>query len=153
VTVVSVAVSDKSGVALFEEGPSSVMGHTWSNGKLRIETLGLDEFIYSGAALSPNYIKMDIEGAQIAALSSAEFTLSKSHPVLVLATHGFITHRDCFRLLKSLGYQLQPIHERHSEKSSEILATQGNYYLKWPIELGQQGHLMPLVDSQSPCSW
>lgn len=72
---------------------------------------------------TPDYMKIDIEGAEFLALSGAKSTLVESHPIIFYATHGSIVHQKCCCLLQSIGYQLQPIDGMNLEQSSEIFAT------------------------------
>jgi FkbM family methyltransferase len=123
VTVIEAAVSDKDGVVSFDEGPSSSMGHLYSNGKLQVRTVVLDDLISNREIPAPDYMKIDIEGAEFLALSGAKTMLEDSHPTIFLATHGSVVHQECSHLLQSLGYQLQPIDGRNLEQSNEILAT------------------------------
>jgi len=123
VTVIEVAVSDKSGIISFDEGPGSSMGHIAQDGKLQVKTVALDEMIDKGELPTPDYIKIDIEGAEALALSGAKSMLAKSHPTIFLATHGSSVHQECCRLLQSLGYHLKPIDGMNLEQSSEIIAT------------------------------
>ena len=124
VTVIEAAVSDKSGVVSFDEGPSSSMGHiVATDGKLQVKTVALDELISTGEIPTPDYMKIDIEGAEALALSGAKSMLAKSHPTIFLATHGSSIHQECCRLLQSLDYELQPIDGMNLDQSSEILAT------------------------------
>ena len=123
VTIIEAAVSDKNGVVLFDEGPGSSMGHLSSNGKLPVRTVVLDDLIANKEIPSPDYIKIDIEGAEFSALSGAKSTLMELHPIIFLATHGGAVHQKCCYLLQSIGYHLQPIDGIDLEQSSEILAT------------------------------
>jgi FkbM family methyltransferase len=123
VTLIEAAVSDKSGVVSFNEGLSSAMGHISNDGKLQVKTVVLDELISSGEIPPPDYLKIDIEGAEVMALSGAKSILTKSHPTIFLATHGSDVHRECCSLLQSLGYHLRSIDGMKLEQSSEILAT------------------------------
>ncbi len=123
VTVVEAAVTDKDGWMLFDEGEGSSMGHLSLNGKLQVKTVVLDNLISNGDIPTPDYMKIDIEGAEFLALSGAKSMLEKSHPSIFLATHGNAVHQECCRLLQSLGYHLQPIDGMNLEQSSEILAT------------------------------
>lgn len=103
VTVIEATVSDKSGVVSFDEGPSSSMGHiVATDGKLQVKTVALDELISTGEIPTPDYMKIDIEGAEALALSGAKSMLAKSHPTIFLATHGSSIHQECCRLLQSL---------------------------------------------------
>lgn len=123
VTVVEAAVSENTGTAFFSEGPSSSTGHISPNGRLEVETVAIDELVAKKDLPVPDYIKMDIEGAEASALSGAKSTLAQFHPTIFLATHGSSIHQECCRLLWALDYELQPIDGTNLETSDEILAT------------------------------
>ncbi len=123
VTVFQAAVSNTCGTALFDEGPTSSTGHMSPSGKLQVETIAIDELVSRGELPAPNYIKMDIEGAEALALSGASSTLAQFHPTIFLATHGSSVHQECCRLLRALDYDLQPIDGKPLDSSKEILAT------------------------------
>ena len=124
VTVMEAAVSDKSGVVSFDEGSNSSAGHiVTTDGKLQVKTVALDELISTGEIPIPDYLKIDIEGAEALALSGAKSMLAKSHPTIFLATHGKSIHQECCHILRSLDYELRPIDGMNLEQSNEILAT------------------------------
>lgn len=123
VTVVEAAVSGEGGTASFDEGPSSSMGHISPNGRLQVETVSIDELVAKSELPVPDYIKIDIEGAEAVALSGAKSVLAQSHPTIFLATHGNRVHQECCCLLRSLNYKLQTIDGMSLESSTEILAT------------------------------
>ncbi len=124
VTVYEAAVSDKSGETSFDEGPNSSMGHIIAtNGNFQVKAVALDELISTKEIPIPDYMKIDIEGAEALALSGAKSMLAKAHPTIFLATHGSSIHQECCRLLHLLDYKLQPIDGMKLEQSSEILAT------------------------------
>ena len=123
VTVIESAVSDKSGAVAFDEGLNSSMGHIASHGRLQVKTVALDELVSKGEIPVPDYMKIDIEGAELLALVGSKSMLAKSHPTLFLATHGSRVHQECCRLLQSLGYQIQAIDGMNLQQASEILAT------------------------------
>lgn len=122
VTVVEAAVSNISGAACFEEGPTTAMGRISPKGVLNVRTIALDELVQSGELPSPDYIKMDIEGAEFAALWGAKSILEQSHPTLFLATHGRDIHQRCCQFLRALEYQLKALDGAAIEESSELLA-------------------------------
>ncbi|MGQ0570071.1 MAG: FkbM family methyltransferase [Armatimonadota bacterium] len=122
VTVLEAAVLDRSGEALFDEGPNSSMGRISPSGKVKVKTVALDELVGRGELPLPDYIKMDIEGAEMLALSGAKSVLAKSRPTLFLATHGMEIHQECCGFLQSLDYQLQAIDGMSLEQCSELLA-------------------------------
>ena len=124
VVVIEAAVSDRSGVVSFDEGPHSSMGHIVDGGgSFQVNIVVLDELISSGEIPTPDYMKIDIEGAEALALSGAKSMLIKSHPTIFLATHGSGVHQECCHLLRSVDYELEPIDGMNLEQSKEILAT------------------------------
>jgi hypothetical protein len=122
VIVIEAAVSNKSEKIAFDEGRESSIGHISETGKLQVSSVMLDNLVSSGVVPLPQFVKIDIEGAELLALLGAKQILATSHPTIFLATHGNEVHAECCLLLSSLGYQVQPIDERPLEKSSEILA-------------------------------
>lgn len=122
VIVVEFAVSDKSGVVSFEEGQNSSMGHLALDGKLKVVSVALDDLITNGELPMPDYMKIDIEGAEQLALLGAKSMIGKSHPTIFLATHGRRVHKECCCLLQTLGYQLQAIDGMNLDQSEEIFA-------------------------------
>jgi FkbM family methyltransferase len=122
VTVIEAAVSDSSGITYFEEGSDSSQGHIGSKGTLQVKTVCLDELISSGELPTPDYIKIDVEGAEMQVFSGAKSMLANAHPTIFLATHGNDVHHQCCEFLTSLGYQLQPIDGKSLAQTDEILA-------------------------------
>ena len=104
VEVLDVAVSDANGTASFEVENTGYMGHLTARGGIEVATVTLDSLVAQGKILPPNFIKMDIEGAELAALQGASNIFQCYRPVLFLATHGRAVHTECRQLLESWGY-------------------------------------------------
>ena len=121
VDVVETAVSDRNGFAAFGQEPTRAMGHLSNDGDLQVETTTLDTFLQDQKNPPPTHIKMDIEGAEFAALTGAKDCFRKYRPVLFLATHGRDVHQDCCRLLQSWSYRIEPIC-RQDEDRADLLA-------------------------------
>jgi FkbM family methyltransferase len=84
--VFELGVSDKSGSLTFstEEFGSS---HISESGGVTINVISLDDFFAD--KISPTFIKMDIEGAEMDALIGAKGIIEKHHPKLAIcAYHG-----------------------------------------------------------------
>jgi FkbM family methyltransferase len=118
VEILELAVSDKNEVTRFQVEPSGLMGHLSSDGAIRVQTATLDCLVDGGRILPPDYIKMDIEGAELLALEGASKTVERYRPVIFLATHGREVHVGCSRLLESWGYECELL----SGQSFEIIA-------------------------------
>jgi len=65
--------------------------------------LGLDEWAY-GEGFVPDFIKLDIDGGELAALRSARRILGARHPALIVEVHSRELERDCGKLLVDHGY-------------------------------------------------
>jgi FkbM family methyltransferase len=127
VTVIDAAVSDCSGFMQFSG--DGFIGHISDQGELQVKTVSLDELIDTNQIPPPDFMKIDIEGAEMLALLGAKSILSKAHPTILLATHGSEVHKDCCQFLDSLGYSLQPVHGDSIQKTDELVAYfNGNYY-------------------------
>jgi len=130
VKVIETAVAEESGTAFFTEGISSSMGYLSLAGNIEVKKVALDELMLSGKIPPPEYLKIDVEGAEILVLSGAKSLLVRYHPVIFLATHGFEVHRQCCEFLSSIGYELQSINEKNIDETDEIIAFKNRELIK-----------------------
>ncbi|MBN8559321.1 MULTISPECIES: FkbM family methyltransferase [unclassified Leptolyngbya] len=121
VTVIEAAISDTDGVASFDLAASSFHGHLAAQGSLQVRTISLDSLLNQGEIPLPDYIKMDVEGAEVAALQGMRTILEQAHPTIVLATHGDEIQQQCRELLTAIGYQFQVIGDKPLESADELL--------------------------------
>ncbi len=122
VTVMEMAVSDFEGTAEFLAGDNTSTGHLAEKGTIPVRVVSLDKLVERGEILLPQVIKMDIEGAEGAALRGARKIFAEARPVLFLATHDETVHRECMDWLHSLDYALQPVEGFLLETSRELIA-------------------------------
>jgi FkbM family methyltransferase len=122
VELIQAAVSDRIGVASFDESPASSTGHLAAGGSLWVKTVTIDQLVSAGEVPAPTCIKIDAEGAEALVLQGGKSVLSGLRPPILLATHGSEVHRECCRLLRSLGYVLKPIAGLSVEETDEIIA-------------------------------
>jgi len=73
--------------------------------------LRLDDWVES-AGFAPGFVKIDIEGAEISALRSAERLLSGSRPALIVEVHSPALERDAGALLCHHGYRPRVVSQR-----------------------------------------
>lgn len=127
VRLIKAAVSDSSGEGRFAEGPDNCMGKLSDDGTFVVEMVTLDQLITEGKVPKPDFLKIDVEGAEFGVLQGATELLLESHPTVFLATHGSRVHRQCIELLESLGYSCREIEDDQSgEHSPEIVAVKSD---------------------------
>jgi FkbM family methyltransferase len=118
IKILDIAVSDHQGMIHFEEGSHSTMGHISSSGKIQVATNSLDNLVSQKTIIAPDFIKIDVEGAELSVLQGGKELLVEKQPTIFLATHGPDIHRQCCDFLASLGYTLSLI----GNYDDEILA-------------------------------
>jgi len=122
VEVLPIAVSDKDGISSFRLEQSGLMGRLSGEGSATVSTAALDTLVEEGKVLPPDYVKMDIEGAELLALRGASRTFQRFRPVLFLATHGREVEAECRCLLESWGYDYRNIGCESNRDMGEIIA-------------------------------
>ena len=94
VQVVNALVSDRSGYALdffgdAASGSASVIpGYLAHHRALRKATLALDDFV-ARTALLPEFIKIDVEGAELAVLAGLATTMRAVRPLIFVELHSW----------------------------------------------------------------
>lgn len=106
VTIVDAAVSSThNGSALFG-GSSSSYQNKLGSGAHSVATVTIDGLIAEGRPV-PQIIKMDIEGAEQAALQGAVTTLSRVRPKILVAVHSEDLKEACRVILQTEGYRVE----------------------------------------------
>jgi FkbM family methyltransferase len=110
VTVIPMACSDRTSVALFVAGSNCATGRL-ADSTMRpvdgqaeyVATVSVDQIVRE-SGLVPNVLKIDVEGAERKVLSGAVHTLSTARPVVLLSVHSDDLRSECTAHLRSLGY-------------------------------------------------
>lgn len=123
VQILPVAVSDQSGEAAFDPGASTAMGHLAESGEITVRMVALDEI--AAELPPPDFMKVDVEGAEYAALKGARRILEKHRPVLFLDTHQREAHEPTLSLLQELGYKFEILDGKPLPESKELIARPG----------------------------
>lgn len=122
VTLMPLAISDRSGIASFGAGVSTSTGRIDLTGDLEVKTSSLDELLMAGTIEPPDTLKIDVEGAEVQVLEGAANVLQEHRPKIFLATHGKALHQDCVDFLRSRGYLIEPINADQLLEASELYA-------------------------------
>ena len=121
VVAINVAVSDQDGEVGMTDGESYQSNSIVSGGHgVQITARRLDEILDELGVLHPTLVKMNIEGAETAALLGMNETL-RVVPHIVVSCHDFVadgggepalrTHNDVKKILQHSGYRLRPARE------------------------------------------
>ena len=91
----------------------------------------LDRLIASGAVPEPDFVKMDVEGAEATVLSGAQALLDGRRPHLIIETHSLELERQCCELLCERGYtpeildQRKWLREQRGDRHNRWIVAQG----------------------------
>jgi FkbM family methyltransferase len=125
-TIIEAAVSLSDGEASFDPSADRSEAHLSTNGSIRVRTVALDTLASRNEIRPPDFIKIDIEGAEYDCLLGCAQTIRAYRPIIFLATHGQEIHDACLRLLIEWEYEVQSLDTRAVESSDELIASPRN---------------------------
>jgi FkbM family methyltransferase len=134
------AVCNRTGTAWFDSDGSAT-GHlidTTNGGSAttyQVETTTLDQFVLKDNHAPPAFIKIDIEGAESAALRGGHETIARYRPVLLIEMHNPTEDRAVGAFLKALGYRAVRVENGEAVKNMES---------GWPDPDGMRGTVIAL---------
>ena len=110
VVVRTMALSDRKGTARLADDTDSDMANLTDDSRRRAISVGVstldDEARLNG---TPDVIKIDVEGAELAVLAGGMKTLASRRPILLVELHSSDLARRVDALLSSLQYELTEI--------------------------------------------
>jgi FkbM family methyltransferase len=115
------AISDQSGKLRFQHGECCETGQLSENGDLEVSAVSLDDFIYAMGNPVPDFVKIDVEGAEFHVLRGAARLIKERPPIIFLACHSDQLHATCADLLTSMGYRLERVDGKPTEISDELI--------------------------------
>lgn len=104
VRIIPCAVSDASGIRRFSDEKRHSLGHLSQNGTIPVLTTTCDQFV-SETGISPQLLKIDVEGSEFSVLKGAHSLLQSAHPSILLSTHSNELRESCLSYLNTLGYK------------------------------------------------
>jgi FkbM family methyltransferase len=107
VRILTNCVGEGSAIARFDDSHGTGVGHLASEGTLEVQVRSLDEMVESGELPVPQFIKIDVEGAELLVLSGAERLLRRHRPTVVLSTHSDDLDCACLERLSEFGYEVE----------------------------------------------
>lgn len=126
--VVQGAASDRNGLAPFQIAASSSMGSIGgADSALQVSTFTLDSLVESASLPPPDFVKMDVEGAEGLVLAGALDILRSRPSTWFVALHGSGPARLATRTLHEAGFTVRDlannsVDERAAASLDEIYA-------------------------------
>ena len=115
VTVVPVAVLDRSGEVEFLIGPSTGMGKVGGslgrdsveyNESINVEGLSIDEYVERRSTLPADIVKIDIEGGEVLALPGMQKLIHDQGPIIMIELHGPEAAKTTWKILNREQYRI-----------------------------------------------
>jgi FkbM family methyltransferase len=130
VKIISAACSDTLSLTSLSVGRDFARGHVTNTIRLDndadnllfpVPTVTVDAIVQQ-LGVSPDVIKIDVEGAEHFVLRGAQATLRKAKPIIFLSTHSKMHRSNCLKYLEELGYTCEVLRQ-DKNIPSEFLAT------------------------------
>jgi FkbM family methyltransferase len=115
-----IALAAATGTARFAVADSPAMGGLSESGGLEVVTDTVDRLVAEGRVRLPDFMKIDVEGAEHDVLRGAEAVLREAKPTIFLSAHGWQQYELCSELLTNAGYRLELLRDGSAD---------GNYLL------------------------
>jgi len=77
---------------------------------IKVPVRRLDDLIIDGVIPPPDFVKIDVEGAEVEVIEGAQETMTRYHPTLIIELHG--TGNLLTAKFATLGYCAIPLNER-----------------------------------------
>jgi len=101
-----------------EVSPDRGLGHVIDNdaersapGTIRVEAVSVDEYVRNSAA--PDFIKCDVEGAEVEVFRGAEKLLNERPPLILCEMHGNENRQTLLKVFTDGGYRCEPCGKNH----------------------------------------
>lgn len=120
--LIEAAVGDREGRARFETRTGTGTGHVAAEGDLEVRMLRLDDLVARGEAPAPGFLKIDVEGGEVAVLEGARETIRAARPAMLVATHGEALHSAVTAILGANGYSWTVLDPGVAHGDVELLA-------------------------------
>lgn len=120
--VLPLAVAASTGTARFAVAEHPAMGGLGRGGDLEVETDTLDRLVTEGRIQNPDFMKIDVEGAEHDVLRGAATVLRETKPIIFLSAHGWQQHELCSALLAAAGYKIELLRDGAADGNYLVLA-------------------------------
>lgn len=122
--IFDVCIGASAGSARFESRTGSGTGHLAPNGDLTVSVITLDDWHHEGRLPNPDFVKIDVEGAEREVLEGGLKLVSSSRPKLLISVHSLELNSWVNAFLRSLDYEVRFIKGSRNSCEAELFASQ-----------------------------
>lgn len=109
VEVVPVCLGSSSGLVRFASGRTAAQHKIQEDGDMEVQMESVDSLVLRGMP-PPDFVKIDVEGAESEVLKGMVTLLSSGVPAkMLIEVHGFNQQARCRELLERFGYKIEVI--------------------------------------------
>jgi FkbM family methyltransferase len=97
-----------------ETSPDRGLGHVVAGSAasaIRVQATSLDDFLQT--SLAPDFLKCDVEGAEVEVFSGAKRLLKENRPILLCEIHSEENRRVLLEEFTRLGYKCESLSQNH----------------------------------------
>jgi FkbM family methyltransferase len=97
-----------------ETSPDRGLGHVVTAsaaGAIPVQAISLDDFLQTSP--TPDFLKCDVEGAEVEVFRGAHRLLNKIRPILLCEMHSEENHCILLEEFSRLGYHCEPLDQNH----------------------------------------
>lgn len=115
ITLLNLAVSDKTKTIRFSNSTNTFANSYINVGKedsVEVMAIGLDQYISENALPPPDFIKIDVEGAESDVLNGAKDLIKNHRPIIHLSTHDIHLQgvdEKCQLWMQNAGYTMNKL--------------------------------------------
>ena len=125
VTLIEAAAGESDGYVQFNTKSGSATGFVTEDGGTRVRQVCINQLVKQGKLPLPGFVKIDVEGGEIAVLRGMNEVIASSRPRMIIATHNPECHEFVIDFLKQNKYNFEILNPEHIKGDTEILALPG----------------------------
>ncbi len=148
INLIESAIGAETKQIYFETGTNNFQGKiTEKKTSIEVKLITLDEFSYTNN-IFPNFLKIDVEGAEIDVLRGANKLIEEKSPIFLIELH--IPEKDILvaKFLLEKGYDIFTLNELARNKSDKLLITIKNKLSSWPDKDGLKKNIVAIHTSK-----
>ncbi|MEN3044236.1 MAG: FkbM family methyltransferase [Candidatus Hydrothermales bacterium] len=111
VKILNIAVYSENKKFNFDVKDNRTEGKIKENGILKVSAFTLDYLCFKKKLYFPDFIKIDVEGAEFEVLKGAVNLLNLKKPKILISFHGEDIKKNTFLFLSNIGYSVKKIKE------------------------------------------